>query len=262
MIQSELVAAWRLLSVDKPPYVLEGDDLLLEDDRGVTIESIDELVAHPLFDFSGSGVLHLGLLPVPFVGDLQHADIFILLQNPGFRPTNYYQEFQDKAFRTALVDNLAQRPSPDGFSFFPLNPRFCYGGSYDYWRNKLAGILNALRRDTGISLPDALNLLSRRLAILELFPYHSSVGKMPNRILRRLRSVGLVRRFVTEHLLPRARSGDALIVVTRQARQWALVKEPGVVVYGTTEARSAHLTPNSKGGMAILQRLEMTAGAS
>jgi hypothetical protein len=195
------------------------------------------------------------LLPVPFVGDLRRADIVILLQNPGFSPSNYFQEFQDQAFRRALRENLRQPRASRRFPFFPLNPRFCYGGSYEYWRNKFGGILAELMRRRGITLVRALEYLSSRVAILELFPYHSSIGPLPTSLLRRLRSVELARNFVHDTLLPRARSGDAVLIVTRKARQWGLTARKGVVIYNGSEARSAHLSLNSRGGAEMLKRL-------
>lgn len=42
------------------------------------------------------------------------------------------------------------------------------------------------------------------------------------------------------------------LIVTRQARSWGLPPEDGVIVYTGTQARAAHLTPDSPGGKAIL----------
>lgn len=88
----DLISAWRDFDSTRPPYLLGGDAELLERGRSVTFGSREEFISHPDFDFSRDKTLHLGLLPVPFAGDLRRADIFILLQNPGFRPSDYFAE--------------------------------------------------------------------------------------------------------------------------------------------------------------------------
>ena len=80
-----------------------------------------ELLGHQGFDFLGSGVLHLGLLPMPFAGRLDRADIFILLLNPGFRPSDYFAEFRDEAFRKAWSDNIRQETPPRSLLACPEN---------------------------------------------------------------------------------------------------------------------------------------------
>ena len=219
------------------------------------LRSQEELVAHPSFDFLGDPTLHLGLLPIPFAGNLSEADVFILLQNPGFRPSDYFSQFDDPDLVEALIANLRQGIPQGGFPFLFLDPRFSYHGGFDYWRRKLKGLLSLAMDQHHVTLPEALHFLSRRVAILELLPYHSSVGGLGNRLLGELRSVSLMRSFVQEHLFPRAESGDALLIVTRQAQQWGIEPTENVVVYGGAEARSAHLSPRSRGGRAMAERL-------
>ena len=84
MASPDLLTAWREFDSSQPPYLLRGDEALLSVSKSVTIKSTDELIKHPQFDFRGDGRVHLGLLQVPFLGNLGQADIFILLQNPGF----------------------------------------------------------------------------------------------------------------------------------------------------------------------------------
>ena len=260
MTEPELLTAWRELDLRTPPFLLRGDETLLEGDRSVVLRSRAALLSHPSFDFLGDATLHLGLLPVPFAGDLSGADVFILLQNPGFRPSDYFAEFDDPDFVKALVANLGQRIPHSGFPFLFLDPRFSYHGGFDYWRRKFKGLLSLAMDHHQMTLPDALQYFSRRVAILELFPYHSSVGGLGEKLLRELRSVSLVRSYVREHLLPRAKSGDALLIVTRQAQLWGLEPTKNVVVYRGAEARSAHLSPRSRGGLAMAERFGLDVG--
>ena len=43
--------------------------------------------------------------------------------------------------------------------------------------------------------------------------------------------------------------------MTRQAQHWGIEPTENVVVYNGAEARSAHLSPRSRGGLAIAERL-------
>ena len=122
---------------------------------------------------------------------------------------------------------------------------------------KFKGLLSLAMDQHQMTLPEALHFLSRRVAILELFPYHSSVGGLGKRLLGGLRSVSLMRSFVRERLIPRAESGDALLIVTRQAQHWGIEPTANVVVYNGAEARSAHLSPRSRGGLAMAERLDL-----
>jgi hypothetical protein len=54
------------------------------------------------------GVIHTGLLPMPFVGSLSRAKVFLLMLNPGLSPTDYFGEFEQPAYRGALRNNLFQ----------------------------------------------------------------------------------------------------------------------------------------------------------
>ena len=85
-------------------------------------------------------------------------------------------------------------------------------------------------------------------------PYHSRKFGSES-LIENLRSVEIMRSFVNDYLLPKAQNNKATIIVTRKAKIWGLTKSKNVIVYNKNEARSAHLTPNSKGGKAILRNL-------
>ncbi len=93
------------------------------------------------------------------------------------------------------------------------------------------------------------------MAAIELFPYHSSRFKDGDRWLKRLPSVQMAREFVDEVVMPRVRSGEAIVIVTRKVKLWGIGEEPGVVLYSGAQARAAYLTPGSLGGRAILGHL-------
>jgi hypothetical protein len=136
-----------------------------------------------------------------------------------------------------------------------IDARFAWHSRYGYWQNKLSKLLTALGATHG-SFGAARRLLHQRIAVLELLPYHSTSFGVPDRVLNKLESVRLAQSFLHEQLVPRAKSGDCLIVVTRAAKKWgALPKHRNIIAYGASAARSAHLTPGSDGGKAILRFL-------
>jgi hypothetical protein len=69
--------------------------------------SFDRFIKSGRFDPKDQD-FHFALLPVPYLGNLAKADIFILLLNPGFASVDYYCESENRAFKKALQQNLAQ----------------------------------------------------------------------------------------------------------------------------------------------------------
>ena len=74
------------------PYMLGDDVGWLKSDDIVTYHSWDEARQAPDFygpDRKKDKRLHLGLLPVPFMGDLLNASIYVLMTNPGVTRDDY-----------------------------------------------------------------------------------------------------------------------------------------------------------------------------
>ncbi len=199
--------------------------------------------------------MHLGLIPVPFVGDVRRASVYILMLNPGFGPSDYFGEFEVPAYREALLANLKQQQTEGTVPFFCLDPQFAWSGGFRYWNGKLQGVIGELAGRWDCSYARAREKLGSRLAAIELFPYHSSTFKDGDRWLKRLPSVQMAREFVDEVVMPRVRSGEAIVIVTRKVELWGIGEEPGVGLYSAVQARSAYLTPGSPGGRAILDHL-------
>lgn len=200
--------------------------------------------------------LHLSLLPLPYSGNLETAEIFILLLNPGFSYVDYYEEYECDAFRERRIKNLAQDFEGVEFPFSGLDPEFCWGGGFAWWESKLYDVIGriAQKRFSGRYL-HALQYLSQRMAHVELIPYHSS-GFSSHALIQKLPSAQMARAFVRDVLIPDARRGDRIVIVTRRAKDWGFPKgRRGVVIYKGGHTRGASLSPNSSGGRAILRRL-------
>jgi hypothetical protein len=107
-----------------------------------------------------------------------------------------------------------------------------------------------------VSFAEARSRLADQLAAIELFPYHSAAFRDADHWLTELPSVQLAREFVGTRVVERVDDGKAIVVVTRQTRLWGLTEIPDrVVLYSAAEARGAHLSPDSRGGKAILKHL-------
>jgi hypothetical protein len=92
----ELVTAWRNWQPGLPPYLLDGDESLLpktgSSRRIATHSSWEAYIGEAGFGVRGDTRLHLGLIPVPFAGDVERGRVFVLLLNPGLEPDDYFAE--------------------------------------------------------------------------------------------------------------------------------------------------------------------------
>jgi hypothetical protein len=248
-----LLKYWRA-QYNQAPYVLKGDDILLEtrvSPMVITLTSYEEYIRSTHLEDGGGSKLHLGLLPLPFVGNVEAADVFVLSLNPGISATDYFGEYQVPEFREAVVRNIRQTNQRDRYPNYFLNPAFSWHGGYRYWESKLRWLAHRLAAQNGQSYQAGLSLVSKRVCFIELVPYHSSHFSLPDRVIRELRSVQEIRRLVTDVVVPRALKGDAVVIAMRQAKQWALPKHRNAVVYEGAETRSAHLSPQSRGGQVL-----------
>jgi hypothetical protein len=258
-IEMNLLSEWARWKPGKPPFVLEADRECLRSARGdrdiAAFGSWRTAVADPNFCKPNDTRLHLGLLPMPFIGDLRRASVYVLLLNPGWGPHDHYGEYEVPAYRKALLSNLKQTFSRAAIPFLFLDPRYSWHGGFRWWHGKLAKVILELSTSQQIPFATARAQLASKLASIELFPYHSSRFRDSGGWLRRLKSVELARAFVLNVVLPRIEHGEAIAIVARKAELWGLPTLPGVVRYSGQEARAAHLTPDSPGGRLILERL-------
>jgi len=253
-----LLETWANWEPGSPPFALDADREVLHSRRSLkaVVTHCDWQEAHCAPDFCAPGDtrLHLGLLPQPFFGDVRRASIYILLLNPGLGPQDYYGEYRIPEYRQALLANLKQQFAGVA-PFLFLDPQFAWHGGFDWWHGRLAKLMMRLASAWRVSFADARARLASVIASIELLPYHSAAFKDGGRWLQNLTSVELARAFVTEFVLPRVRSGDAIAIVTRKVAVWGLPEQAGVVTYTAAQARAAHLTPDSPGGSAILEHL-------
>jgi hypothetical protein len=253
----QLLTEWAEWEPSRIPFLLNADQKNIEESARsvVSFASWSEAIASHDFGRPGDKRLHLGLLPQPYIGDLRHASIYVLLLNPGLAPTDYYGEYEVHEYRNALLANLKQQFDPTIPPFIFLDPRYSWHGGFRWWHGKLSQVIDQLAVCWGVSFSSARASLARKLASIELLPYHSSVFSDPNDWLQNLRSVALAKAFVNNFVFPRVEQGKAIVIVLRKAAFWDLPRNSGVIPYGKEHARGAHLTPDSPGGQAILRQL-------
>ena len=199
-----LVAAWRECPLEHPPFLLPGDEALTSERLAVVHESFESFIGGSGFDIRRDRRLHLGLIPIPYVGSLETAKVFVLLLNPGLHAGDYFAEERVPAYRAALIRNLRQEASGDAYPFFGLNPSFSWHPGFSYWDGRLHTVTRALSRRDKVSRQTALMTLAQKVAALELYPYHSSSFGLPHRVGRELTSRRLMLDFVHEVLAPKA----------------------------------------------------------
>jgi hypothetical protein len=240
---SDLAAFWRRLEVATASApIAHPDDLPFfrrhRPDDLVALDA-DSFERHPRA--RDPYFNHLSLIPVPYVGDLKQADIFVLMLNPGFSRSEYRVE-ADPAFSARLRKNLQQEFAADSQPFWYLAPDAARHPGYTYWHSRLAGL-------------GSMSSLGRRLAVIERFAYHSAkFGSAA--ISDRLPSTQAAKRYVHDVILPRVLANEVLLVVARGATAFGITardERSNLVVYGPDETASAWLTPNSRGGAAILK---------
>ena len=199
------------------------------------------------------GDFDLQLLPVPVNGDLREAECVVLMLNPGLDEEDHVWE-QREDFRAGLLNALAQTHAPDGHPFVYLDPAFERHPGAVYWAGaKFKGVIEALASRDGVAIAAAQAHVARNVAVIQLCPYHS-VSMRRRALLETLPSSVQARRLA--HNL--VASGEKLVVAARAVRAWGFdepVVSEDLVVYKSSQGRSASLSLSTAGGSAIVSRL-------
>ena len=175
------------------------------------------------------------LYPVPWVGPLKSAKVYVLFLNPGLSPADREYELTSRDLREALKENLGG--SAPCFSFLD---RFS-GYRGHTWSMQTYG-------------RDVTELCASSVCQINLVAYHSAEGRAAIAVAGALPSSLAVRRFVEKSLVPNAKTGKIGLVVARAATHWrigAADESKNLVVYRGAEPRRAYMTAASRGGQLI-----------
>lgn len=267
----DLIKVWREDKLIQPPYILKADFNIFQ-------RSYSKIVVNDKEEYENLNqnekkyAIHAGLLPSPFGGNLENADIFLLYLNPGFHPCEYEFEMSNKPFKNSLIKQIRQNNAKIDFPFISLNPDFSGHPGFAYFADNRSGILKRERsnlRHIGNylinskrkefiemdSIDIAYKYLSNRIAILEYFPYHSK-NYNHDKLARDLESSRLIVDYAQSVLVPKAKRGKILIVCTRKALKWNLPNHKNIIIYDKSWCQSASLSLKSPGGIAIKAFIE------
>lgn len=181
----------------------------------------------------------LSLEPVPFLGNLETAKIFLLMLNPKLGYADYSTNESPK-FREALLKNGRQEFLTNGGApCLALDPAYGWSSWFAYYERLLRSTLvtYALKEENK-DYGKALRKLSSQLAIIELVPYYSeNASKLRKKLLDSIPSVRLARKAARE-LVDRAGKGEVLVVVMWGADKWKLKPDPDNNVHCNSKARN------------------------
>lgn len=170
---------------------------------------------------------HTNLFAIPFIGDLEHAKIYILYGNPGFDIGAYSDEHENAHHIAELKRNL----NFESKTFFYIEDAYKETGGYKYWKNKKrlgTGILDALSESTSFDQDKSFEIICRSVCLIESVAYHSR--KTPYVKPEHLESSKQAKQLVHEFLLPKARRDEIFIFVWRQAQFWNLEEEENILI--------------------------------
>lgn len=252
-----LLEFWKNCDFSQPPYVHDDDLPYIDAAKNISkvvLQSHRAFVKHPTFGDGSDSSLHLGLLPVPFQGNLSKADIFLIMLNPGLGLSDY-QTGEDAGHAEQLRLIIKQDFADVPFPFLSLNPDYAWTGGFQWWERKLRNVIKKISLDyCGSDYAAALGLLSQRLAAIEIFPYRSRTFKAAS-LRSSLPSVRRAKEFV-QSLLPRAQMGEITIVVSRGIKSIG-IDDHKLANYDAKLARGASLGLGTPGGNAILKAMKV-----
>lgn len=237
----ELVNFWKKLDFSSTPYI-HPEDVCITSKHYHSFIGLENYLSKDYW--SNTGTFHPDLLPVPYLGNLQSAKIFILLLNPGFSISDYFAEQTSKDFVAELTRTLFQENMNPNFPFLFLNPAFMWHAGGQYWLNKLKIYIQEAKGSMNISHLEALAYVSQNVAILELVPYHSNNFKHKS-LINKLESSRQMKIFIDRFLMPKVISNKACVICTRQVKEWGLPNHNNIITYQNAEARAAHLSKKS-----------------
>ena len=197
-------------------------------------------------------VLHVGLHPQPFIGNIADPLIFILHGNPGFSIQDYSDEFENPNHAAACIQNLQNAE----FGFFPLGEASVGTGAADYWLNAFDDAITALADSRNISIDESRGIFRQNVGLIESCAYHSK--GVPGLWTDDLPSSRLARQYVREVVFPRARRGDSFVFIWRRVghdNYWGSGDtHPNIMVRAARAAQNPNIFLNER--MAIVSFLD------
>lgn len=170
--------------------------------------------------------IRLEVLPVPFLGSLDSANVVLLNLNPGIVDQDFTIFRTDKNYVEQNRRTLTFKSTP---AFFYLGREFAYTEGYKWWFKRLRVLIEACGHDT----------VATRVMCIQYSPYHSKEYKETKVILPSQQySFSLVRQAIET---------KKTIIVMRKHALW-LEQVPELRLYPyirLTNTRSPYVTPGN-----------------
>lgn len=109
-----LLTTWKNFGIAASGCNILEDDLRYFEEIGYfqsrqhLLEPLDNTAYIEGSRFRKDDGFHFSLLPTPYVGNLNEADVFVLKLNPGFHDADFFAEFNNPGFRAASIRGLQQ----------------------------------------------------------------------------------------------------------------------------------------------------------
>ncbi len=143
--------------------------------------------------------LHFEIMPSPYMGNLDNAQVVFLALNPGFEQGDVIA-YNDPAFAQQTRLNFTHGANP---SFYALDSKFQDSVTHQWWIKKIKGLVE-------VGIP--LNQLSEKIMSVQYFPYHSVTYKPL--------SETLPSQEYSFHLVRKAIKRGKTIVMMRSEKLW------------------------------------------
>ena len=267
-----LIDFWKKLDLSKKQKIHSEDVELISAQINDSF-NYDETAFNYMEDKKERRKFQSSLIPQPYIGNLRTANIFILSLNPGFEFCDYHSETENADFRKALEDTLYQNFNDDGYFAWPFNPKFLWTSGAKYWLKKINTAKNSLieefieqekTKGNDFSFSQAIKLFSKKIAFLEVVPYHSREFSFSK--YKKLPSTKKMFDFIKGYVIPKAENGEALLLVLRKGselQEKELLNESdikrckgNIFIYGSSKSQSASLSAQSEAGKTILDFLK------
>lgn len=214
-----LVSHWkRYEPAASGPYIHQDDAPFIPERRRSPIR---ECSAEAYLKERKLGRVHAALHPVPYLGNLETADLFLFMINPSVTYGDYGTQASE-SFQKELAAQIRQERD----LCLALDPKFSWTSWFAYYDRLLGPAVRALMVSRKRSRHDVLTSVASRLAILELVPYFSEKTDTAEDIADRLPSSKLARAAALE-IAERARNRKATVIVRwnyeeKTERRWRL----------------------------------------
>lgn len=245
----EIIKYWSEFDPDKPDHIYIHDKDRKIDFRNKQIRDVknyQDFIHHEKFG-NVKDELHFNLLPEPYVGDIKSANIYVLLLNPGFSIADYYVESKDD-LRQSILNSIKQEFREEEYPLIWLNPKYLWTPGGQWTERKFKDLIYHVKEtNENFSYNDALKHVSKKVAIIQLMPYHSKSFGLGKRMMR-MESVSRIKRFVEKEIIKKSKENKACIIIARSYKDWGFGNKStneNIVIYEGSKARGASLSKNS-----------------